>query len=104
MFEDVEWWREQELEIPEEDEGIEERIEDPLNTPSRSVSTSTNEMTILSPNAGAGEPPGDGLQSVPPRPLGVPKNSDSVSEWVCGHPNCGRPFTHRFRLKYVPPT
>ena len=32
-----------------------------------------------------------------------PANTDaaSVDEWPCEHPNCGRVFTHRHKLKYV---
>jgi len=95
VFDGVEWWRFQELEIPEE---IDQLIREPMSSSSRSVSTSANEISSLSLSAGAGECCRDGLQSMPARPIPVLKNTASVIEWLCEYPNCGRPFTHRYRL------
>jgi len=96
VFDGVEWWRFYELEIPEE---IDQLIRDPMSSSSRSASTSANEISSLLPNASAGECCRDGLQSMPTRPMPVLKNTKSVTEWLCEYPNCGRSFTHRYRLK-----
>jgi len=98
MFDGVEWWRFQELEIPEEDE---DRTKDPTNSSSRSFLTSPNDSSSLSSSVGSGESCRDELQSLPvptPQALEVPS---PAQEWLCEHPNCGRSFTHRYRLKYV---
>jgi hypothetical protein len=100
VFDGVEWWRLQELEIPEE---IHELIREPISSSSRSVSTSANANPSLSPSASAGEYCRDGLQSMPARPMPVLKNTASVKDWLCEYPNCGRSFTHRYRLKYISP-
>ncbi|KAN0095615.1 hypothetical protein V8E51_016326 [Hyaloscypha variabilis] len=69
-----------------------------MSSSSRSVSMSANEISGLSPSAGAGEGFREGLQSMPARPIPVLKNTASVKEWSCEYPNCGRSFTHRYRL------
>jgi hypothetical protein len=100
IFDGVEWWMFQELEILEE---IDQLITDPMSGSSRLVSTSANEISSLSPSASAGEFRRDGLQSMPARPLPVLKHTASVTEWLCEYPNCDRSFTHRYRLKYISP-
>ena len=74
-----------------------------MSSSSRSISTSTNESSNLSPKASAGEGCQGRIQSMPARAMPVLKNTASVKEWLCEYPNCGRSFTHRYRLKYISP-
>jgi hypothetical protein len=99
-FEGVEWWRFEELEIPEE---IDELITEPMRSSSISVSTSAGEDSSLSPSASAEGGSQGGSQSKLARVIQAPKNTTSVNEWLCGYPNCRRSFTHRYRLKYNSP-
>jgi len=95
MFDGVEWWRFQELEIPEEDE---DGIKNPMNSSSRSFLTSPNDNSSLSPSVGFGESCRDELQSLPaPTPPALEIPSPAL-EWLCDYPNCGRSFQHRYRL------
>lgn len=96
VFDGVEWWRSEELGIPEE---IDQLAKDPMSSSSRSVSTSAKEISSLSPSAGAGQCCRDGLLMMPARPMPVLKDTASVAGWLCEYPNCGRSFTHRYRLK-----
>jgi len=95
LFDGVEWWGSQELEISEEDDQL---SKESISSSLRSISTLTNESSNLSPKASAGEGCQDGIQSMPGRAMQVPKNTASVKEWLCEYPNCGRSFTHRYRL------
>jgi hypothetical protein len=97
LFDGVEWWNFQELEIPEEND---ELIMEPISSSSRSISMSANEISSVSPSTGAEDIRG-GLQSTPPGTMPALKNTVSVKEWPCGYPNCGRSFTHKYMLKYI---
>jgi hypothetical protein len=98
LFDGVEWWRFQELEIPEE---IDELSRKPMSSSSRSISTSANEKSSVPPSIGTEKGCQGGLQSTPPVAMPALKNTASVKEWLCGYPNCGRSFTHRYMLKYI---
>lgn len=100
LFDGVEWWRFQDLEIPEE---INELIKESISSSSRSISMSANEISNVSPSAVAEEGYRGGLQSTPPEIMPALKNTAPVKEWLCGYPNCGRSFTHRYMLKYILP-
>ncbi|CZR52625.1 uncharacterized protein PAC_02502 [Phialocephala subalpina] len=74
---------------------MEESVEDA----SRSVSTSMEESSSLSPSESAGENVQDGLQAThASRSRSPAQTSPSADEWLCRHPNCGRSFTHRHKL------
>ena len=98
LFDGVEWWSFQELEIPEENNQL---IIEPISSSSRSISMSVNEISSVSPSAGAEEGCRGGLQSTLPEVMPSMKNTASVKEWLCGYTNCGRSFTHRYMLKYI---
>lgn len=83
------------MEIPEE---INELIKESISSSSRSISMSANEISNVSPSAVAEEGYRGGLQSTPPEIMPALKNTAPVKEWLCGYPNCGRSFTHRYML------
>jgi hypothetical protein len=96
LFDGVEWWSLQELEIREK---IDELIKEPMGSSSRSISTSATEKSSVSPNIDSEKGCQGGLQSTPPGAMPALKNTASVKEWLCEYANCGRSFTHRYRLK-----
>jgi hypothetical protein len=100
LFDGVAWWRLQELEIQEENNEV---IKEPMNSSLRSVSTSTNKSSSSVQIVSTGEGRQDGIQGMPARAMPVLKSSAPIKEWFCEYPNCGRSFTHRYRLKYYSP-